>query len=105
MHKAVKGLRFVLGLSSRANQAMAPHRTYTQIAFLELEKARLRKEEDNVRRRAAAVAERIRKIDEQQAELLALVGRPQNGEHTEAADASPVKDAGGGHGRAMQIKY
>jgi len=60
-------------LSKRQNDAMLPHKTYMQLAFLELERARHEKERELVHNRLKAIQARIRQIESQKAELLASV--------------------------------
>jgi len=71
---------------------MAPHATYVQVAFLELEKARHEKEIEAGQSRLRALGARVRQIEVKKAALLGSMARQEGNGASGGGEAG--KDTG-----------
>jgi hypothetical protein len=71
-----KGLGDIRTQSGRVDYASTPYRAFLKISCLEMERARLDKERDNLTRRMETIMRRVQEIDTEKSSLLAGSAAP-----------------------------
>lgn len=92
-----RGLSDIRTLTGRSDTRIPVHKAYLRISFLELERARRKKEMEAARDRIEAMSSRFRAIDSEISDILANVAgtdppaRPVVGRHREPVGRRPAK--------------